>query len=444
MEKSGVVTVTTDYSRKLYWEEEILPRSAVEDCMKVINIYPEVTGQTIKGFGGAFTEASATNYARLEEDSKKSVIEGYYGEKGLRYNLGRLTMNSCDFAKGNYCYIKEGDEELTTFDISHDLEEIIPMIRDALGESGNEIGFLVSPWSPPAFMKTNGEMNNGGQLKEEYYRVWARYFAKFIKAYEREGIRIGSLTVQNEPAATQTWDSCIYSGKEEGIFVRDYLASVLREEGLAHVAVYVWDHNKEEAYDRAKESISVAGKDITGIALHWYTGDHFDSISIIRSMFPGKEVIFTEGCVEYSRFADSGELQKAEMYAHDMLGNLKAGISAFFDWNLLLDFAGGPNHVGNFCAAPMMCSEDGKLARKRLTYYYIGHFSRYIKTGAVQIGTTRYTDQLETVGFLNPDGERVLILLNKSDVPLKAALRENGKGFTEFVINTHTIKTICC
>jgi glucosylceramidase len=293
-------------------------------------------------------------------------------------------------------------------------------------------------------MKTNGEMNNGGQLKEEYYRVWARYFAKFIKAYEKEGIRIGSLTVQNEPAATQTWDSCIYSGKEEGIFVRDYLAPVLREEGLAHIAVYVWDHNKEEAYDRAKESISVAGKDITGIALHWYTGDHFDSISIIRSMFPGKEVIFTEGCVEYSRFADSGELQKAEMYAHDMLGNLKAGISAFFDWNLLLDFAGGPNHVGNFCAAPMMCSEDGKLARKRLTYYYIGHFSRYIKTGAVQIGTTRYTDQLETVGFLNPDGERVLILLNKSDVPLKAALRENGKGFTEFVINAHTIKTICC
>jgi glucosylceramidase len=304
------------------------------------------------------------------------------------------------------------------------------------------MSFLISPWSPPAFMKTNGEMNNGGELKKEYYRTWAEYFAKFIKAYKEEGIKIRYLTVQNEPAATQTWDSCIYSAEEEGVFVKNYLAPVLKKEGLYDTAIYIWDHNKEAAYDRAKKSFSVAQDDIAGIALHWYTGDHFDSISIIKSMYPGKDVIFTEGCVEYSRFADSGEVQKAEMYAHDIVGNLKAGISASIDWNLLLDSEGGPNHVGNFCAAPMMCSADRTKVEKRLMYYYIGHFSRYIKAGAIQIGITTYTDRIEAVGFLNPDGERVLILLNRNNEPIDITVRENGEGFIKFVINAHTIKTI--
>lgn len=434
--------VTTDYFKRLYWNEEWAEPESVNDCMHVINLYPEVTYQKIRGFGGAFTEASAANYSKLSDTLKNTVMEDYYGEKGLRYNLGRISMNSCDFAKGNYCYIEEGDGQLETFDISHDLEEIIPMIRAAKAVSSSEIEFLLSPWSPPAFMKTNGDMNNGGKLKKEYYLSWARYFAKFIKEYEKEGIKIGYLTVQNEPAAKQTWDSCLYTAEEEGIFVRDYLIPVLRKEGLTDVAVYVWDHNKDEAYDRAKISFSVADKEIAGIALHWYTGDHFDSISLIRLLYPDKDVIFTEGCVEYSRFFDTGEVKKAEMYAHDMIGNLKAGISASIDWNLLLDAEGGPNHVGNFCEAPMICNLDMTMVEKRLMYYYIGQFSRYLKAGSVQIGTTRYTDQIETVGFLSPVGERTLILLNKSDTPFPVTLRENGKGFLKFVINAHTIKTI--
>ena len=119
----------------------------------------------------------------------------------------------------------------------------------------------------------------------------------------------------------------------------------------------------------------------------------------VKKRFPEKKLFFTEGCVEYSRFADSGEVAKAEMYAHDMLGNLKAGVEAVFDWNMLLDEKGGPNHVGNFCAAPMMCNPKEDSLEKRLTYYYIGHFSRYIKRGARTIDTTRYTDKIEVVGL---------------------------------------------
>ena len=263
----------------------------------------------------------------------------------------------------------------------------------------------------------------------------------YLKAYRNKGIDFDRISVQNEPMAVQTWDSCIYTAKEEQEFVKGYLGPTLEKEGLGHVKIFVWDHNKEEAYDRVKEIFSdeKALKYSSGVAVHWYTGDHFDAINIIRRQYPEMEIFFTEGCVEYSRFADSNEVQKAEMYAHDMLGNLSAGVNGILDWNLLLDEEGGPNHVGNYCAAPIMLS--GGSFEKRLSYYYIGHFSRYIKKGAKKIVSTSYTDKVETVAFVNPEGERVLILLNKGNEPVEVAIREKGKGINK-TIEAHSIVTV--
>ena len=234
--------ITTSDKEKQYWKEEDVNMSAVEDCMHVVNIFPEVIGQQIQGFGGAFTEASTYNYSLLNENLQKEVIEGYFGDSGLRYNLARIHIHSCDFALGNYAYIEEGDSELKTFSICHDKETILPMIKAAMETSDTPIQFLASPWSPPAFMKTNGEMNHGGKLKKEYYKAWAEYFVKFIKAYAKEGIRISSITVQNEPEAVQTWDSCVYTPEEEGEFAADYLVPALRRSGLSDVSVLVWEH----------------------------------------------------------------------------------------------------------------------------------------------------------------------------------------------------------
>ncbi|MGN0156173.1 MAG: glycoside hydrolase family 30 beta sandwich domain-containing protein [Lachnospiraceae bacterium] len=435
--------VTDDHLGK-YWEETELDAQTMEDCMHVVNVYPDVTYQKMRGFGGAFTEAAAHNYANMSEAKKKELAKAYFGDKGLRYNLGRVHMNSCDFALGNYTYIEEGDEKLATFTIEHDKKEILPLLHDAQAETMQKMEFLLSPWSPPAFMKTNGEMNHGGKLKKEYYPIWAEYFVRFIKAYQEEGIHIGFLTVQNEPMAVQTWDSCIYTAEEESLFVREYLGPALEKAGLGDVGIYVWDHNKEEAYQRFKDTMAdeQTRNYVKGAAIHWYTGDHFEAIELIRKQYPDKEVFFTEGCVEYSRFADSGEIEKAEMYAHDILGNLKAGISASLDWNLFLDEKGGPNHVGNYCAAPIMCNAAEDSYEKRLSYYYIGHFSRYIKPDAVRIGTTRYTDRVEAVAFLNPDGERVLVLLNKTEDEVPVTVREEGCEI-ETVLTPHSIQTIC-
>ena len=439
-----IKVIVTNHNEQKYWEEREYEASKMTDWMHIVNVYPEVTYQKMRGFGGAFTEAAAHNYAGMSEEKKKELITAYFGEEGLCYNQGRVHMNSCDFALGNYTYIDEGDAELKTFSIEHDYKEIIPMIKDAQEECKEKMGFLVSPWSPPAFMKTNNEMNFGGSLKKEYYEAWANYFVRFIKAYKEAGVPISFLTVQNEPMAIQTWDSCVYTAKEEALFVREYLGPLMEREGLSDVDIFVWDHNKDDAYRRFKETIEdeETSKYVKGVAVHWYTGDHFEALDMIKQQFPDKEMVFTEGCVEYSRFSDTNEIDKAEMYAHDILGNLNSGITAFLDWNLLLDDKGGPNHVKNFCAAPIMCNLAEDTYEKRMSYYYIGHFSRYIKPGAVRIGISRYTDKIEATAFQNPDGEKVIVILNKTEKDVPITLCEDGYGI-ELLVNFRSIYTIC-
>lgn len=435
--------VETDYENKNFWQEKEDFENRVE-MMRVINVYPECHYQKIRGFGGAFTESSGYNLTRLPEAVQEEVIKAYFGQEGLRYNLGRTHINSCDFALGNYAYDEdEEDASFEKFDIGRDKKYILPMIVRAKDAAGEKIELLASPWSPPAYMKTNGEMNHGGKLKEKYRARWAEYIAHFLKEYKSAGVPVSMITVQNEPMAVQTWDSCIYEAEEEMVFVRDYLGPTLEREGLSDVQIFVWDHNKEILFERANGVLSdeKAAKYTAGVAFHWYSGDHFEAVSLVREKYPDKELIFTEGCVEYSRFADSSEVAKAEMYAHDILGNLLAGTNGYLDWNLLLDELGGPNHVKNYCAAPIMCDTAKGTMEKRLSYYYIGHFSRYIRRGAVRLATTRFTDKIEAVAFENPDGSRVTVLMNRTGEDIWLSLREGEEGIS-FVVKAHSILTV--
>lgn len=436
--------ITTNLSQGKLWEEKQVEMKNTEDCMHVVNVYPHLTDQVVQGFGGAFTEASAYNYAQLSKSEKQNVIEGYFGEEGLRYNMGRITIHSCDFGFGNYTYLDGEDKSLESFSLIHDKKEILPMICAAMEKADKPMEFLASPWSPPAFMKSNGEMNHGGILKKEYYQIWAEYFVRFLHAYKEEGVHIKRITVQNEPEAVQEWDSCIYSAQQEEEFVKDYLGPMMEKEGLSDCNIFIWDHNKESLVERVEGTLTQekTRKYVKGAAVHWYTGDHFEALDLVRKRYPELELFFTEGCVEYSRFSDTDHVLQAEMYAHDMLGNLNAGICGYLDWNLLLDDMGGPNHVGNFCAAPMMYKKGTKEVEKRLSYYYIGHFSRYISPGSIRIGTTRYTDKIEVTGFLTQEQERVIVLLNKTQEDIEVTLREQGEGCT-LTIAAHSIVTVC-
>ena len=166
---------------------------------------------------------------------------------------------------------------------------------------------------------------------------------------------------------------------------------------------------------------------IGGVAVHWYSGDHFEALQMIRDRFPDKRIVFSEACVEYSLYREDNQLRNAQMYAHEIIGSLDHGMNIFLDWNLLLDEKGGPNHVGNYCDAPVMYDTRTGELRRNLSYDYIGHFSRYIRPGARRIGLSRFTDRLEATAAVNTDGSVTAVVLNRSGEDIPFFLRMGGR-----------------
>ncbi|MDO6356054.1 glycoside hydrolase family 30 protein [Caloramator sp. CAR-1] len=412
-----------------------------EKVDKAIEVFEDETYQTIEGFGGAFTEAAAYNFYKLGEENKNKILKAYFDKhEGNGYNLCRTHINSCDFSLGNYDYVEEYDVELKSFNIAREKKCVIPFIKKAMAFS-NDIKLFASPWSPPAWMKTNGEMNNGGKLKEEFKNVWALYYAKYIKAMKEEGIDIWGITVQNEPEATQVWDSCRYTAEEERDFVKYHLGPTLYKEGLKHINIIVWDHNRDLLYERAKVILSdkEASKYVWGVGFHWYSGDQFENLKKTHEEFPDKKLLFTEGCQEGG--VKLGDWNVGERYGHNIIGDLNNYTVGWVDWNLLLDTQGGPNHVGNYCDAPIIVDVEKDEIYFQSSYYYIGHFSRFIKRGAKRIGFINPYDSLEVTTFKNPDGTIVTVVMNKSDEDIDFRFKV-GKGITELKSLRHSIMTL--
>ncbi|WP_028558763.1 glycoside hydrolase family 30 protein [Paenibacillus pinihumi] len=444
MSKRVIRLIQTEEAQDRLTEKDSLTFKADEHGVEnqLIQIYDDLTYQTILGFGGAITEASAVTAYKLSDKNRDEIIKAYFdAEEGIGYNLVRTHINSCDFSTGNYAYVEEEDPTLSNFDISRDKQAIIPYIKQAAAKAGEDFLLYASPWSPPAWMKTNGEMNNGGKLKPEYREAWARYYVKFIEAYEAEGLPVWGLTVQNEAKAKQIWDSCIYTAEEERDFVADYLGPALEAADLSRIRLMIWDHNKERVYDRAKVAFTdeKASKYIWGIGFHWYSGDHFEALSAVHDRFPDKQLVFTEGCHEGG--VQIGSWKSGERYAHDIIGNLNNWMSAWTDWNIVLDEQGGPNHVGNYCDAPIIADTKNDSLTFQSSYYYIGHFSKYIRPGAVRIASSKYTDKLETIAFKNPDGSAVAVVLNRTDEELPYTI-SNGGDIAESKIPAHAIQTL--
>ena len=382
-----------------------------------IKLYKNKTRQEILGFGGAFTEAAASVYNKLGTEKKEEIIKAYFGTNGNGYSMARTHINSCDFSLGNYSYCNTpGDTELNYFSISRDKELLIPFVQDAMDHANTPIHILASPWSPPAWMKTNGQMNHGGKIKDEYRTAWANYFCKYINSYEKEGIPIWGISVQNEPAAKQSWDSCIYTAEEERDFIRDYLGPALESRNLLDKKVIIWDHNRDIMVERARTVLNdpEAEKYVWGTGFHWYNGNHFDAVQQVHDEFPDKELIFTEGCQENGPHIGSWDL--GERYATSIINDLNRWTVAWIDWNLILDERGGPNHVGNYCSAPIIVDIRSQDILYQSSYYYLGHFSRFIKRGDKIIGYECKTNDLLTLAAVNASGIVTAVVMNKKDV----------------------------
>jgi glucosylceramidase len=397
--------------------------------------------QTILGFGGALTEAAAYTLSKISEDKRREVIESYFDkENGLGYSLGRVHIHSCDFALGNYTYVEDYDKELKSFDIERDRELILPLIKDAEQTRGEELKLLASPWSPPAWMKSNKDMNHGGKLLPEYREAWAKYYTKFIRAYEEEAINIWGISVQNEPAAVQVWDSCIYTAEEERDFVRDYLGPIMHKEGLENVKILIWDHNRDIMVERASTVLldKEAAKYVWGTGFHWYVSEAFEEVGKVHELFPDKHLLFTEGCQEGG--VKLGQWFTGERYGRNIIGDLNNWAEGYIDWNIVLDETGGPNHVNNLCDAPIIADTKNNELYYNSSYYYIGHFSKFIKPDAVRIGLDNSNESIQATAFLNEDGSIVVVVMNEKDENISFKLGLDGM-VVSLELKAHSIAT---
>ncbi|SRR5579871_1373330 len=410
---------------------------------------PTKSFQKVLGIGGALTDASAETFAKLPKDRQQEFLTAYYDpEKGIGYNLGRTNIHSCDFSSDTYTYVKDNDSTLQSFSIEHDRKYRIPFIKQVIAAAGNKLILYCSPWSPPAWMKTNNDILHGGKLKPQYYQAWANYYVKFINAYKDEGIPIWGTTIQNEPMATQKWESCIFSAEEERDFLKNNLGPTFEKEGLGDKKIMVWDHNRDLIYQRATTILSDpdAAKYVWGVAFHWYEDwsggtQMFENVRRVKESFPRKNLVFSEGCNGPFNMDSIKNWDLGERYGRSMINDFNNGTVAWTDWNVLLDQTGGPNHVQNFCFAPVHAdSRTGKLIYTN-AYYYIGHFSKFIKPGAKRVISASSRSQLLTTAFLNEDGKLVVVVMNQSNKKIDYKLWIAGKAADVSAL-PHSIATL--
>lgn len=436
--KARIYTTSSNSEIKLQLTSEKIVFSNFKQPLETeasILISPSKQYQTFIGIGAALTDAAAETYYKLDKNQQELFMDAYFSvEKGIGYSLARTIIHSCDFSSGSYTYVEEGDSALKTFSIDKDKKYRLPFTKKAIEAAGGKLLMYASPWSPPAFMKTNNNMLQGGKLKPEFYQPWANYYAKFIKAYEKEGVPIWGLTIQNEPMATQRWESCIYTAEEERDFLKNYLGPTLEKEGLGDKKIIIWDHNRDLLFERANVILNdpEASKYVWGSGFHWYEDwkdgtPMYTNVSKVNEAFPEKKLIFTEGCNESYDLERIGDPKLAERYGKSMINDFNNGTVAWTDWNILLDETGGPNHVGNLCFAPVHGNtQTGKLTFTN-TYYYIGHFSKFIRPGAKRISTGTTANHLSATSFINTDGSIVIVALNDSDNAIDYMLTIEGK-----------------
>ncbi|SMP17171.1 glucosylceramidase [Muriicola jejuensis] len=444
----------------------------VGDDPLIIGLLPEEEYQKITGFGGSFTEASASLLNALGEANRKKVIEAYFGDEGAKYSLTRTHMNSCDFSLTNYSYAPvEGDNDLLYFSIEEDREDIIPFIKEAMEVSSEGFKIVASPWTAPPWMKDNKDWR-GGKLLPEYRDTWALFFSKYLEAYKAEGIDIWGFTVENEPLGNDyNWESMHFTPEEMTDFVRDYLGPRLEEDGH-EVKILGYDQNREHLEEwvdemyRNKEN----AKYFDGTAIHWYASTYEvfpEALQYAHNKAPEKYLIQTEACVdaEVPKWKDdewywskkatdwgwdwAPEKDKylhpkyapVYRYARDIIGCLNNWVDGWIDWNMVLDTQGGPNWFKNWCVAPVIVDVEKDEVYFTPLYYTMKHFSRYIRPGAIRIGFENPDKTLQITAAKNPDGSIVAVILNPGTEKkeFKLTLEDRSHGV---IISGQALQTI--
>ena len=422
-----------------------------------IALDPATEYQTILGFGGSFTESTAYVLGQLSDAKRQEVIEAYFGPSGADYTLTRTHINSSDFSLGNYAYTEPSDTLLEHFTIQEDMDDIVPLIKDAAAASASGFKIIASPWTAPPWMKDNNAWNDGALLPA-WYPTWALYYTKYIRAYEEQGIDIWGVTVVNEPLGNGgQWESMRFTPESMAEFLKNHLGPRFEDDGI-DARILVYDQNRDHVEEWADVILGDpdAAKYAWGTAVHWYSSTvewYPEALTAVHDRFPDKAIVHTEGTIdaEVPVWQDDDWYWRREAtdwgydwapeedkhlhpmyvptyrYARDIIGGLNSWLVGWIDWNMVLDTQGGPNHANNWCIAPVIAKPETDEVYYTPLYYVMAQFSKYIRPGAVRIGVTESPEGLMVTAFKNVDGSYVVALLNQSEMALDYAVTIGGR-----------------
>ena len=416
----------TDIKNRLYLKESTIKEKKLVNKISnpiKINTNEEVTN--FFGFGSAITESSGYNYQKLSDVSKNNFLNDYFSKNGLNYFYARISIGSNDFSLKSFQYSREKD--LSDFTIQKDLEYVVPFLKEIL--SKKKISLIASPWSAPRMYKSLPILRWGIKLSKKYYDNYCNYLIKYLEEYQKIGINIDYLTMQNEPMARQRWESCVFSLSEQKEFIYNYLLPKLKNTKLL-----LWDHNKEDLFNIVNYLYQDNSK-IAGTCFHYYTGHCFNEIKNIRSNYPNMLLINSEMCTGYAPYNELKWISDAEYYLRDIIGDMNSGINAYLDWNILLDEFGGPGHSKNYVKSASILIDDNYV--KSPIYYYLYQISHFLSGNDVILSNSSFSKDLKVVS-LKKNNKLIVVIMNDSNKNIEYNLVFNDK-YHHDVINNHSI-----
>ncbi|XP_066985550.1 lysosomal acid glucosylceramidase-like [Macrobrachium rosenbergii] len=417
---------------------------------------PEITYQTVLGFGGAFTDSAAKNWLSLSTGAQDHLLRSYFSSVGIEYNVGRVNMGGCDFSWRTYSYDDvEGDVALEHFALQEeDTAYKIPMIQRAKEMSEKPIKLFASPWSAPKWMKSNKEFQGMGHLLKEMYQPWAEYFVKFFKSYLEYDLDFWGVTAQNEPMDGNIpyfWFNCMgWTAETQRKWIAEHLGPTLENNNLGDLKLMIMDDQRLllPSWPATVLNDTEAAKYVDGIAIHWYW-DQFSSPELLtrtHELFPDTFLMGTEACVgdkPYEAEVAIGAWERLERYAHDIITDFNHWVTGWTDWNLALDTQGGPNWAGNFVDSAIIVNETADEFYKNPMFYAMGHFSKFVQEGAQRVELTPVNQvSLKTVAFRNSDNSVAIVVLNKSGREIEARIQTPTLGSINVLVGPRSLHTV--
>jgi len=439
--KTAIAYITTGDQSQLL-QKQMLPLKQTDAIKFTSNILIDTKKkfQTIDGFGFTLTGGSALLIQQMAPMQRKALLQELFGKAANSISISylRISVGASDLSESVFSYndlpAGKTDTLMQQFNLSQDTLHLIPLLKEIITINPT-IKFMATPWSPPTWMKTNGN-SMGGSLIPTYYRAYARYLVKYIQLMKENGIPIDALTIQNEPQHGGNNPSMLMSAEEQTIFIKDHLGPLFAQFSIK-TKIVIWDHNCDHPeFPIAVLNDPAANQYIDGSAFHLYAGD-IAALSAVKKAYPNKNIYFTEQWTG-SKGSFDGDLKWH--VKNVLLGSMQHHSKIALEWNLANDRLFGPHTPGGCTECKGALTIDGSSVNRNVAYYIIAHAAKFVPPGSVRIHSNS-TKNVESVAFLTPKGNTILILLNNGAAIESLNIAKN-KQWVNLTLNAGSVATI--